>query len=73
MLAGRTLGRDGRPGSPIVGIPLDGAPGVRAIPDTRQWIAGWRDLRCGSRSSHGAGPIAARIPRTSIEVPNCPR
>lgn len=32
--AGRTLGADGRPDSPIIGIALDGSPGVAAIPDT---------------------------------------
>ncbi|HEX8759681.1 MAG TPA: murein transglycosylase [Pseudonocardiaceae bacterium] len=31
---GRTLEADGRPSAPIVGIPLNGAPGVRAIADT---------------------------------------
>lgn len=31
---GRTLGEDGRPSSPIVGVPLDGSPSVRAIGDT---------------------------------------
>jgi membrane-bound lytic murein transglycosylase B len=31
---GRTLQPDGRPSSPIVGIPLNGAPGVKAIADT---------------------------------------
>ncbi|GGM74715.1 hypothetical protein GCM10012275_51740 [Longimycelium tulufanense] len=32
--AGRTLGDDGRPSKPIIGIPLDGSPGVAAIRDT---------------------------------------
>jgi membrane-bound lytic murein transglycosylase B len=32
--AGRRLGEDGRPSAPIIGIALDGSPGVRAIPDT---------------------------------------
>lgn len=31
---GRTLEPDGRPSAPIIGIPLNGAPGVRAIADT---------------------------------------
>jgi len=31
---GRTLLPDGRPSSPIIGIPLNGAPGVKAIADT---------------------------------------
>ncbi|GAA4444735.1 lytic murein transglycosylase [Actinokineospora soli] len=31
---GRTLGEDGRPSTPIVGVPLDGSPGVKAIADT---------------------------------------
>ena len=31
---GRDLEPDGRPSSPIIGIPLNGAPGVRAIADT---------------------------------------
>lgn len=31
---GRTLGPDGLPSSPIVGVPLNGAPDVRAIADT---------------------------------------
>ncbi len=31
---GRTLEADGRPSTPIVGVPLNGAPGVRAIADT---------------------------------------
>lgn len=31
---GRTLGADGRSTPPIIGIPLDGGPHVRAIPDT---------------------------------------
>jgi membrane-bound lytic murein transglycosylase B len=31
---GRTLEPDGRPSSPIIGIPLNGAPGVKAIADT---------------------------------------
>jgi membrane-bound lytic murein transglycosylase B len=30
----RTLGEDGRPSSPIIGVPLDGSPRVRAIGDT---------------------------------------
>jgi membrane-bound lytic murein transglycosylase B len=32
--AGATLGEDGRPSKPIVGVPLDGSSGTRAIPDT---------------------------------------
>lgn len=32
--AGRLLREDGRPSKPIVGVPLNGAPGVREIPDT---------------------------------------
>jgi len=32
--AGARLGPDGRPSRPIVGVPLDGSPGVRDIPDT---------------------------------------
>jgi membrane-bound lytic murein transglycosylase B len=31
---GRTLEADGRPSQPIIGIPLNGAPGVKAIADT---------------------------------------
>ena len=31
---GRTLGEDGRPSTPIIGIPLNGGPNVRAIGDT---------------------------------------
>jgi membrane-bound lytic murein transglycosylase B len=31
---GATLGEDGRPTRPIVGIPLDGSTGTRSIPDT---------------------------------------
>ncbi|MFB9907220.1 lytic transglycosylase domain-containing protein [Allokutzneria oryzae] len=31
---GATLNEDGRPSKPIIGIPLDGGPNVRAIPDT---------------------------------------
>lgn len=31
---GRSLESDGRPSSPIIGIPLNGAPGVKAIADT---------------------------------------
>jgi membrane-bound lytic murein transglycosylase B len=31
---GRTLEPDGRPSQPIIGIPLNGAPGVKAIGDT---------------------------------------
>jgi membrane-bound lytic murein transglycosylase B len=31
---GATLGEDGRPSRPIVGVPLDGSSGTRAIPDT---------------------------------------
>lgn len=31
---GATLREDGRPSVPIVGVPLDGSPGVRAIADT---------------------------------------
>ncbi|MGH4009888.1 MAG: lytic transglycosylase domain-containing protein [Pseudonocardiaceae bacterium] len=31
---GRDLGADGLPSAPIIGIPLNGAPGVRAIADT---------------------------------------
>lgn len=31
---GRALEADGRPSAPIIGIPLNGAPGVRAIADT---------------------------------------
>lgn len=31
---GRTLEADGRPSAPIIGIPLNGAPGVKAIADT---------------------------------------
>ncbi|MGW5050231.1 lytic transglycosylase domain-containing protein [Actinokineospora sp. NPDC004072] len=31
---GRTLNEDGRASSPIIGVPLDGSPGVKAIPDT---------------------------------------
>lgn len=32
--SGRTLQADGRPSTPIIGIPLDGGPNVQAIPDT---------------------------------------
>ncbi|WP_252365179.1 lytic transglycosylase domain-containing protein [Saccharomonospora piscinae] len=31
---GAELGADGRPSPPIIGVALDGAPGVQAIPDT---------------------------------------
>lgn len=31
---GATLGEDGRPSKPIIGVPLDGSAGVKAIPDT---------------------------------------
>lgn len=31
---GATLGADGRPTIPIIGVPLDGSTGVRSIPDT---------------------------------------
>lgn len=31
---GRTLEPDGRPSEPIIGVPLNGAPGVKAIADT---------------------------------------
>ncbi|WP_253776890.1 lysozyme family protein [Goodfellowiella coeruleoviolacea] len=31
---GASLGADGRESTPIVGVPLDGSPGVKAIPDT---------------------------------------
>ncbi|WP_307849550.1 lytic transglycosylase domain-containing protein [Qaidamihabitans albus] len=31
---GATLGADGRPSKPVVGVPLDGSPGVKAISDT---------------------------------------
>jgi membrane-bound lytic murein transglycosylase B len=31
---GARLGEDGRPSTPIVGVPLDGSAGVRSIPDT---------------------------------------
>ncbi|MEM7141430.1 MAG: hypothetical protein AAF548_10405 [Actinomycetota bacterium] len=31
---GRTLNADGRPDRPIIGIALDGRPGIRAMPDT---------------------------------------
>jgi membrane-bound lytic murein transglycosylase B len=31
---GATLGGDGRPSKPIIGVPLDGSPGVKAIGDT---------------------------------------
>jgi membrane-bound lytic murein transglycosylase B len=33
-IGGRTLQADGRPSEPIIGIPLDGGPNVRAIRDT---------------------------------------
>jgi hypothetical protein len=33
-IGGRQLRDDGHPSSPIVGVALDGGPGVRAIPDT---------------------------------------
>ncbi|MGW3467446.1 lytic transglycosylase domain-containing protein [Saccharopolyspora sp. NPDC000995] len=32
--AGRLLREDARPSSPIIGVPLNGAPGIRVIPDT---------------------------------------
>jgi membrane-bound lytic murein transglycosylase B len=35
---GRTLEPDGRPSSPIIGIPLNGAPGVKSIADTDNGI-----------------------------------
>ena len=31
---GAVLGADGRPSKPIIGVPLDGSPGVKAISDT---------------------------------------
>ncbi|HET6289357.1 MAG TPA: lytic murein transglycosylase [Amycolatopsis sp.] len=31
---GAVLGQDGRPSKPIIGVPLDGSPGVKAIGDT---------------------------------------
>ena len=31
---GATLGEDGRPSKPIIGVPLDGSPGVKTITDT---------------------------------------
>jgi membrane-bound lytic murein transglycosylase B len=31
---GAILGTDGRPSKPIIGVPLDGSPGVRTIADT---------------------------------------
>ncbi|GAA2797521.1 lytic transglycosylase domain-containing protein [Crossiella cryophila] len=31
---GATLQEDGRPSKPIIGVPLDGSPGFKAIPDT---------------------------------------
>jgi membrane-bound lytic murein transglycosylase B len=31
---GATLGADGRPSKPIIGVPLDGSTGVRSVPDT---------------------------------------
>lgn len=34
QFGGATLGQDGRPSRPIVGVPLDGSAGTRAIPDT---------------------------------------
>ncbi|PRX49954.1 hypothetical protein B0I33_10269 [Prauserella shujinwangii] len=34
QLDGNRIGQDGRPDRPIVGVPLDGSPGVRAIRDT---------------------------------------
>ena len=33
-IGGLRLGEDGRPSRPIIGIPLDGSPGVKAIPDS---------------------------------------
>ncbi|WP_447005587.1 lytic transglycosylase domain-containing protein [Saccharothrix isguenensis] len=33
-IGGRELGEEGRPSRPIVGIPLDGSPGVKAIADS---------------------------------------
>ncbi|ATE52436.1 MULTISPECIES: lytic transglycosylase domain-containing protein [Actinosynnema] len=33
-IGGLELGEDGRPNEPIIGIPLDGSPGVKAIEDT---------------------------------------
>ncbi|MEU4740985.1 lytic murein transglycosylase [Actinosynnema sp. NPDC023658] len=33
-IGGLRLGEDGRPSSPIIGIPLDGSPGVKAIADS---------------------------------------
>ena len=35
---GRTLEPDGRPSSPIIGMPLNGAPGVKSIADTDNGI-----------------------------------
>lgn len=33
-MQGNTLGPDGRPSRPIIGVPLNGSPGVRSIADT---------------------------------------
>ncbi|ONI86214.1 lytic murein transglycosylase [Saccharothrix sp. ALI-22-I] len=33
-IGGLRLGEDGRPSRPIIGIPLDGSPGLKAIPDS---------------------------------------
>jgi membrane-bound lytic murein transglycosylase B len=34
QFGGATLGADGRPSTPIIGVPLDGSTGVKSIPDT---------------------------------------
>jgi hypothetical protein len=42
-----TLGADGRPSKPIIGVPLDGSPGVKAIGDTDRGDRRRPDYRSG--------------------------
>ena len=44
---GATLGADGRPSKPIIGVPLDGSPGVKAIGDTDRGDRRRPDYRSG--------------------------
>ncbi len=57
--AGRFLQENGRPSSPIIGVPLDGAPGVQALPPTTIGLA----LDGDPRHDHAVGPMQI-IPTT---------